>query len=121
MTFATYPEVVSPLTLSHGVLIQLLEGERPRPLDESQTNIGDAIAEGLMRLEESGENRRKVLILLSDGEHNFAGPAGSPTWTPRLAAQRAADLGYSSLPPSVQTTVLAKMAEVTCNGAPVLK
>jgi len=93
VTFATYPEASAPLTLSHGVLVQLLEAEQPRPLDESQTNIGDAIAEGLMRLEEGGGNRRKVLILLSDGEHNYAGRAGSPTWTPRLAAQRAADLG----------------------------
>jgi len=93
VTFATYPDSTAPLTLSHGVLVQLFEAEQPRPLDEAQTNIGDAIAEALLRLEEGGGNRRKVIILLSDGEHNFVGPTGSPTWAPRLAAQRAADLG----------------------------
>jgi len=92
VTFATYPETAAPLTLSHPVLLKTLDTELPRPLDEAQTNIGDAIAEGLMRLDEGGE-RRKVLILLSDGEHNFPGRADSPTWTPRKAAQRAADLG----------------------------
>jgi phosphate transport system substrate-binding protein len=36
------------------------------------------------------------------------------------AAKRAADLGYSVLPDAVQQTVLAKLAEVTCNGQPVM-
>ena len=92
VTFATYPESAAPLTLTHPVLIQLLEAEQGRPIDESQTNIGDAIAEALLRLDDAGD-RRKVLILLSDGEHNFPGPESAPTWTPRLAAQRAKDLG----------------------------
>jgi phosphate transport system substrate-binding protein len=35
------------------------------------------------------------------------------------AAKRAADLGYSVLPDSVRTLVLAKLGEVTCNGTPV--
>jgi len=41
--------------------------------------------------------------------------------TDPTAVSRASDLGYSPLPDSVRTTVFAKMAEVTCNGAPVLK
>ncbi len=36
------------------------------------------------------------------------------------AAKDAADLGYAVLPQAVQTQVLAKMSQVTCNGAPVL-
>ena len=36
------------------------------------------------------------------------------------AAQRAADLGYAVLPGAVQTLVLEKMSEVTCNGQPVM-
>jgi Ca-activated chloride channel family protein len=92
VTFATYPETAAPLTLSHPVLLKMLDAEQPRPLDEAQTNIGDAIAIGLRDLEAAGD-RRKVLVLLSDGEHNFPGPAASPTWTPRKAAQRAQDLG----------------------------
>jgi phosphate transport system substrate-binding protein len=35
------------------------------------------------------------------------------------AAQRAADLGYASLPPAVQSQVLAKLSQVTCNGTAV--
>jgi hypothetical protein len=35
------------------------------------------------------------------------------------AAQRAADLGYSSLPADVQSQVLAKLNQVTCNGTAV--
>jgi Ca-activated chloride channel family protein len=94
VTFASYPDTIAPLTLSHPVLVQLLAQEPARPADEGQTNIGDAIAEGLIRLE-AAEERRKVLVILSDGEHNFPGPTNAPTWTPRLAAQRAADLGVT--------------------------
>lgn len=37
------------------------------------------------------------------------------------AAKKAADLGYSVLPDAVRTKVIAKLGEVTCSGAPVLK
>jgi len=91
---ASYPETEIPLTLSHPAIIEQLRQVRPRSLDEGQTNLGDAIAEALARLEISG-SRRKVIVLLSDGEHNFFGPVGSPSWSPRMAAQRAADLGVT--------------------------
>jgi len=41
--------------------------------------------------------------------------------TDPTATSRASALGYSPLPAAVQTSVLAKLAQVTCNGAPVLK
>jgi phosphate transport system substrate-binding protein len=41
--------------------------------------------------------------------------------TDKTAIDRASALGYSPLPDSVRTSVLAKLAEVTCNGEPVLK
>ena len=41
--------------------------------------------------------------------------------TDATAVSRASALGYSPLPDAVRTTVLAKLAEVSCNGAPVLK
>ena len=47
VAFATYPETVAPLTLSHSVLVEMLEQEQARPPEEGQTNIGDAIAEAL--------------------------------------------------------------------------
>lgn len=89
IAFATRPESLCPLTLSHSVLLQMLDAERPRSVPtESETNLGDAIAWGLHQLEAAGP-RRKVLVLLSDGEHNVPPPA----LTARQAAQLAAGLG----------------------------
>ena len=89
---ASYPETEIPLTLSHRAITDRLRGETPRTLEEGQTNLGDAIAEALARLE-TARTKQRVIVLLSDGEHNFPGPAGSPSWSPLIAAQRAADLG----------------------------
>src|SRR5437588_3039793 len=86
VAFATRPETVCPLTLSHAVLVQMLLAEQPRSLPtESQTNIGDAIAWGLHTLESAGQ-RRKVMVLLSDGEHNVPPPALKPRQAAQLAA-----------------------------------
>jgi Ca-activated chloride channel family protein len=85
VTFATRPETACPLTLSHSVLLRLLQEEQPRTIPgESETNISDAVAMGLHRLRSAGP-RRKVLVLLSDGEHNV--PHAQSGWTPRQAAQ----------------------------------
>jgi phosphate transport system substrate-binding protein len=48
---------------------------------------------------------------------------GYLTWalTDAGAAQRAGALGYSVLPDSVREKVMAKLAEVTCNGQPVME
>lgn len=43
------------------------------------------------------------------------------TLTDATAAEGATKLGYSTLTPSVQTLVLGKLGQVTCNGSPVLK
>ncbi|HTU90997.1 MAG TPA: VWA domain-containing protein [Gemmataceae bacterium] len=85
VTFATRPETACPLTLSHSVLLRLLQAEKPRSIPgESETNISDAVAMGLHRLRSAGP-QRKVLVLLSDGEHNVPHPQSG--WTPRQAAQ----------------------------------
>lgn len=85
VTFATRPETACPLTLSHSVLLRLLQAEQPRSIPgESETNISDAVAMGLHRLRSAGPHR-KVLVLLSDGEHNVPQPQSG--WTPRQAAQ----------------------------------
>ncbi len=87
MTFARWPQTSCPLTLSHSVLLRLLDAEKPRSTPtESETNIGDAVAWGLVRLEKT-KAKRKVMVLLSDGEHNVPPPA----LTPRQAAQLAAN------------------------------
>lgn len=89
VTFATWPESRCPLTLSHQALLQLLQAEEPRTVPTEQTtNIGDAIAWGLHRLD-AARAGRKVMVLVSDGEHNEPPPALKP----RQAGQLAANVG----------------------------
>lgn len=88
VAFASWPDSVCPLTLSHSVLLRLLDEQRPRSVPtESRTNIGDAIAWGLVRLQNAGP-RRKVLVLFSDGEHNVPPPALKPRQAAQLAANQ---------------------------------
>ncbi len=95
VVFATRPQTTCPLTLSHSVLLRLLDDEQPRSIPgESETNISDAVALGLYRLKSAGP-RRKVLVLLTDGEHNVPDPRSG--WTPRQAAQIAASLDVPDL------------------------
>jgi Ca-activated chloride channel family protein len=85
--FASAPEDSCPLTLSHDVLLRMLDEQQVKTVpDEGNTNIGGAIAWGLKRLDGAG-TRRKVMILLSDGEHNVPDAV-----KPRQAAQLARNL-----------------------------
>lgn len=88
IAFGDRPETVCPLTLSHSVLLDLLGRQEALPV--SETNLSDAVVLGLHRLKAAGP-RRKALVLLSDGEHNYRAPRSE--WTPRQAAQIAASLG----------------------------
>jgi Ca-activated chloride channel family protein len=79
------------LTLSHSVLLRLLEAEQPRSVPgDSETNISDAVVEALHRLQHATP-KRKVVVLLTDGEHNVASPPSG--WSPRQAGQIATSLG----------------------------
>jgi len=91
--FSNWPHPVCPPTLNHSVLLHILDNYRPGPIRDEGSNIGDAIAQGVIRLEKAVP-QRKVLILFSDGEHNFdhADPERRPL-KPRQAAQLAANLG----------------------------
>jgi Ca-activated chloride channel family protein len=93
VVFGTRPDTACPLTLSHSALLKALDEQLPRSVPgESETNVSDALVVGIHRLRHAGP-RRKVLILLSDGEHNV--PAPPSTWTPRQAARVAAGLGIA--------------------------
>jgi Ca-activated chloride channel family protein len=90
VTFASRPKPLCPLTSSHTALMQVLDAEQPRTVTgESETNLSDAIVEGLQRLQAAG-TRRKVLVVLTDGEHNRTQPASK--WAPRQATQIASAL-----------------------------
>jgi Ca-activated chloride channel homolog len=71
VVFGSLPDTACPLTLSHSALVRAMEEQKPRKVPgESETNIIDAAALGLERLRTAKDQRRKVLIVLSDGEHN---------------------------------------------------
>jgi Ca-activated chloride channel family protein len=89
VAFAAVPRTACPLTLNHAVLVAVAEALEPAPAAEAGTNLGDALAEAIVRADAAGD-RRKVLVVLSDGEQN-ADRAG--VLKPRAAAQLAANLG----------------------------
>jgi Ca-activated chloride channel family protein len=89
VAYATRPEAACPLTLDHAALLHILDAQEPRTLiTEATTNTGDAIAWALHGLAKAA-GKRKVMILLTDGEHNVPPPALKP----RQAAQLAGNLG----------------------------
>ena len=92
VSFAAWPDTVCPPTLNRSVVSGILSELQAKSGADAGTNIGDAIAEALVRLESTGP-RRKVLVLLSDGEHNIALDRADPPLKPRQAAQLAVDLG----------------------------
>lgn len=92
VTFAAWPHTECPLTLNHTVLLSILDAQKPKDAGlDAGTNIGDALAEGLIRLKAAGD-RRRVLILLSDGEHNATKDGAEGPFTPQQTAQLAANL-----------------------------
>lgn len=118
VTFAVWPNPVCPLTLAHPILIDILyEQQIADHLDEG-SNVGDAIAQGVLQLQSAGE-QRKVLILLSDGEHNFDLAEPRSPLKPRQAAQLAAaesiiihaiDTGGEPIPPGDMADASARDA-----------
>ena len=73
VTFASIPATVCPLTLNRTVLLKILDDQKTQDALTAGTNIGDALGEALVRLEAIAPGRKKVIVLLSDGEHNKAG------------------------------------------------
>jgi Ca-activated chloride channel family protein len=103
IAFAAVPQTVCPLTLNHSVLFKVADELKPKEGVDAGTNIGDSLAEAVDRLDSVKTKRKaKVLILLSDGEHNVytidpvkgePRPGIDRTMKPREAAQLATNLG----------------------------
>lgn len=95
VTFSNWPHPVCPPTLNHSVLLTILDNIHPPTARDTGTNIGDAIAECVLRLDKSAA-KQKVIVLLSDGEHNIdlGDPSRQPL-KPRQAASLAANLGIT--------------------------
>lgn len=87
VTYATHPETACPLTLDHAALLKRMAAQQPRSAaDEGTSNPGDALAWAL-RLLQDAPTRRRVIVLLTDGESNVPNVLKS-----RQAAQLAANL-----------------------------
>jgi Ca-activated chloride channel family protein len=80
ITFASYADSRCPLTLDHGYLLDAVDQtEVSSRRDDLSTAIGDAVALGVERIMSLGDRpdlaadrriKSKVMILLTDGEHN---------------------------------------------------
>jgi Ca-activated chloride channel family protein len=93
LTFAARTEQVCPPTLSHSAVLRTLDRAQPvgTPPD-SATNIGDAMAMGIDLLSRA-RPRQKVMVVLSDGEHNVPPDIVPDALKPRQAARLAQGLG----------------------------
>jgi Ca-activated chloride channel family protein len=93
LTFAVRIEDVCPPTLSHDAVRYLLVHAEPigTPPD-SGTNVGDAILQGIELLR-NVRAPEKVLLLVTDGDHNVPAEVMQGAFTPRQAAQVAQALG----------------------------
>jgi Ca-activated chloride channel family protein len=115
VTFGGFAESKVPLTLDHGVLLEVIDSvEIPQPLydrdgniinrdllqEENATAIGDALMVAVDRIRKSPAKSR-IIILLSDGE-NTAGVA-----TPEEGAKAAAASGVKVYAIGVGTTGIA--------------
>ena len=90
--FSAVPRTLTPPTFNHAVTAKLLAELQPRSGPDAGTNLGDAIAEAAARLEQTVASR-KVILLLSDGEHNMAGDGLDGPLKPRQAGRLAESLG----------------------------
>jgi Ca-activated chloride channel family protein len=93
LTFAVRIEDACPPTLSHDAVRYLLVHAEPvgTPPD-SGTNIGDAMLQGIELLR-NARPKEKVLLLVTDGEHNVPTEVMQGAYSPRQAAQVAEGLG----------------------------
>ncbi len=132
VTFANFPDVKCPLTLSHEVLAHEIRSLRTAVPSDDGTNIGDAVAWALEDLR-SVNAKSKVVILLTDGVNQPQIPAGMPEPLDPIEAARVAQglgvkiytIGAGSTGglarvegqvvrvPPVDETLLRQMAEIT--------
>jgi Ca-activated chloride channel homolog len=92
LTFAARAEMICPPTLSRAVVLRLLDEAQPVGVPpDSSTNIGDAVAEAIGLLQRAAP-QEKIIVLLTDGEHNVPESVVAHALNPRQAGQVAAGL-----------------------------
>jgi Ca-activated chloride channel family protein len=92
VVFANFPDRKCAPTMDHTFLLETVRGLRPAWAGDEGTNIGDAIAWSLGYLNGGPRQRKRVLILLTDGRND---PAVADAIDPEAAAVIARDLGVT--------------------------
>lgn len=86
ITFAARQESACPPTLTHSAILKMLDEAQPVGVPpDAATNIGDALILAIQYLEHA-RPEQKVIILLSDGEHNVPPEVVADAQKPRQAA-----------------------------------
>jgi Ca-activated chloride channel family protein len=94
VAFASRPDAVCPPTLSHSVVMKLLEKQDPEEnhrKGEGFTNMSDALVVALVRLHLTPA-RRKVIVLLTDGDYSRGKSNTRSGWKPVAVARIAAQM-----------------------------
>jgi len=85
VVFGTYAFSASPLTYDLKALAEMFDLMSDVGIAGTSTAIGDAVMQGIITLE-GGEAKSKVLILLTDGQHNAG--KNSPHQAVEVAVQK---------------------------------
>jgi Ca-activated chloride channel family protein len=91
VAFASWPEKVCAPTMSHAVVLDLLRRQTIANSGEAYTFMSDGLVAALVRLK-SAPPKRKVLVLLSDGEYTPGQSNTHAGYTPEDVARSAAEL-----------------------------
>jgi Ca-activated chloride channel family protein len=91
VAFATWPEKVCAPTMSHAVVLDLLRRQTIAKSGEADTHMSDALVVALVRLK-NAPPKRKLLVLLSDGEYSPGQNHTHAGFTPEDVARIAAEL-----------------------------
>ena len=83
VAYAKTPETVCPLTLDHDALLKMLDNVQHPVLDQT-SNLGDALAWSLAAVNKA-KVKRKVIVVLTDGEDNVYTAAAKPRQAAKLA------------------------------------
>jgi len=91
ISFAQFADTMAPLTISHDIVVQLVNSLKLAEKEEDGTSLGDALALAVARVkayqQKTETNTGAVIILLTDGQNN------SGSMDPMDAAKMAEEQG----------------------------
>jgi len=117
ISFARYPDLLTPTSLDHAAVQELLQGVELVKADgpEDLTGIGAAVARAAQVLK-AREAQSKIIVLLTDGQENVATPAEPGSLLPLEAAVLCRSWGVRVFPIAVAAedpTALTELAQAT--------